>query len=313
MADQKITELTELTDPESTDVLPIVDISETTTKKITFGNLIPWIELTVIGNQQLEQDINILINSAAIASTLNPYDDMYLDIFKDSNGYSNTVDLGNTTAYFSSNYYINLTPSQGSINLNYGNSGQDTSTSFILRAILNINPDAKIYNVTWTPYKTGGEVQSYAKYFYSDLTSYQGTTKTGDTPTSETNPNPLKLVTYIEMWSRLSSSSGYNTGCNSCIAYNLTETYSDKLVQTIAQTITANPIAHMVYCHKTISGAGSVTYNISFDGGSTWVTNQTLETYNTSVHVGSSMKIKLNLNGTGDAVLSKDYAVMLYY
>lgn len=40
MANKKISELVELTDPESTDVLPIVDGTDNTTKKITIANLV---------------------------------------------------------------------------------------------------------------------------------------------------------------------------------------------------------------------------------------------------------------------------------
>jgi hypothetical protein len=39
MADQKITELTAYTPPIDTDVLPIVDITTSTTKKITWANI----------------------------------------------------------------------------------------------------------------------------------------------------------------------------------------------------------------------------------------------------------------------------------
>ena len=57
--------------------------------------------------QQLEQNLQILINSAAASSTLNDYDDMYVDAFSDADGTNDTIDTGNTTAVHGGEYYTN--------------------------------------------------------------------------------------------------------------------------------------------------------------------------------------------------------------
>lgn len=129
-------------------------------------------------------------------------------------------------------------------------------------------------------------------------------------------------VTYPISGTNLDWVSGrYDGGDSSNQAWSLTKiTYtsggigSDSLVQTNAQSITADPTAHQLYCHNSLEGSGSITYDISFDGGSTWITDQEINTKNTSVHDGSSMIIKINLNGVGAGNTSeiKDYAIMLY-
>ena len=55
--------------------------------------------------QQLQQNINILINSEASATNLGQYDTMISDRFINANGQLNTVDTANTTAGFSSKTY----------------------------------------------------------------------------------------------------------------------------------------------------------------------------------------------------------------
>ena len=56
-------------------------------------------------------------------------------------------------------------------------------------------------------------------------------------------------------------------------------------------------------------------YDISFDNGATFETGQSLNVRNTSVHAGSQMIFKLNLDAgaSSDIASSKDYAIMLFY
>ncbi|HUV85226.1 MAG TPA: hypothetical protein VMV86_05905, partial [Methanosarcinales archaeon] len=49
MVDKKITELTDYTPPIDTDVIPIVDITTTTTKKVTWANIKATIKAYILG------------------------------------------------------------------------------------------------------------------------------------------------------------------------------------------------------------------------------------------------------------------------
>jgi hypothetical protein len=86
------------------------------------------VDLSYLDQQQLEQDINILINSVASSSTLNDYDDMFVDKFTDSNGALNTIDTGNTTAFFDTNKYSNYLQRENNwfkFENNFTDSGKD--------------------------------------------------------------------------------------------------------------------------------------------------------------------------------------------
>ena len=286
-----------------------------------------------------EQSLNILINSAAASSTLNDYEDMFLDIFSDADGNDNTVDIENTTAAFSTDKYDNIAAdfpfnsgftldttsaetNLGGYNISVDNtcelksvtkSAECNATTAYLRSTptgVDIATATIVGNTAiFSPTQTLTQGQNYSIMVGSGGSSY-----TRDLETSISYP---VNGSYINLTGGIFSN---NDTPQSTVAMNIdsitiTSTTANRIVQTNAQAITANPTGHQVYSHNTLAGTGNITYDISFDGGTTWVTGQSLNTKNTSVHAGSSMKIKLNLNGTGSGNTSsaKDYAIMLYY
>lgn len=72
MADAKITSLTNYTQPISTDVLPIVDISTSTTKKVTWANLFasPTLITPVLGVATATSINKVALTQPAAAATL---------------------------------------------------------------------------------------------------------------------------------------------------------------------------------------------------------------------------------------------------
>jgi hypothetical protein len=359
------------------------------------------VDLSNLYQQQLEQDINILINSVASSSTLNDYDDMFVDKFTDSNGALNTIDTGNTTAFFDTNKYSNYLQRENNwfkFENNFTDSGKDgditltnngasfsSSTHKLGSYSLSVNNNyvamtdfpaidvantkgslffwiysesssnhiiiqpssGDVFRLTWgdgvglilrfgstQPAPTdlrgawhhlgvvwdNGSVQ-----YYKDGTTWESE-KTGQTGTTDTdytigkdslNQYSQNYIDDFRLYENYKLSSSeisalYNSGSGK--EGGLVEG-TDKIVQTEAQTITANPTAHQLYSHTTTAGTGSVTYDISFDGGTTWVEDQTLNTKNTSVHNGTSMIIKLNLNAGASEGKAEadDYGIMLYY
>ncbi len=275
------------------------------------------VDLSGINKQQLEQDLNILINSAS-ASALNDYEDMFLDIFSDSDGYDGTIDTANTDAVFDTDKYKNGADGEGVFQTN---ASQATSTS--------INPSfTKVKTLTVNSLvtkgmneirinQTGYQVTCKYKFIYADATPDAEVSNGHNTDSyawkTYTNPNPAVEVATIEVW--LAKQNGAATAYEQSDTLYKTFTITDSIVQTNAQSIDADPQGHQVFCHSSVAGTGSVTYDISFDGGTTWVTDQAVNTKNTSVHAGSSMKVKLNLNGVGagNTAEASDYAVMLDY
>lgn len=256
--------------------------------------------------------LNVLINSAS-ASALNDYDEMFLDRFSDSDGYDGTIDTGNTTAEFKTDKYSNNVSVVGGTEATEYSTTSNYPTYVTLYDFTGINQKvSKVVNEIKCP--TGGTAYCDVVFYYDDVTdSTVNNSAQTDTYVEKTytNPFPDKIVTHIEI--NLCDSGSPTAYTQNNVWHKFLP--SNKIIQTNAQTIDADPIAHQIYCHNTLAGSGSITYDISFDGGSTWVTDQAVNTKNISVHAGSSMIVKLNLNGTGagNTAEAEDYAVMLDY
>ena len=293
-----------------------------------------------------ELAINILINSAAIASTLNPYDDMYLDIFNVAAGNDGTVNTGNTTATYDSGaeVYKNLAESGSPANDATGFTNDSGSTETpksgmrvvaqtdcVLKTVTKLSTctatQCYLHNSDGT--SVGSLIEQVA--FSGDVATFSSVAVMGSGSTyailcDNNGSNFTRNVEFTPGYpisgTNVDITAGFNLGSiDSSNGFNFANINSDalvpadKLVETNAQSITANPIAHQLYCHNTTTSTGNVTYDVSFDGGTTWVTGQALNTYNTSVHTGSSMLVRINLNegaSSGEVELS-DYAIMLFY
>lgn len=94
-------------------------------------------------------------------------------------------------------------------------------------------------------------------------------------------------------------------------------TPANALVQTNAQALSFAPAYAFVHVKDiTLAGTGAATFDISYDGGSTWDSEgNALDTKIASVDSsGKSMVIQINLTGTGSGNTStiKDYEVILW-
>jgi len=261
--------------------------------------------------QQLEQNLNGIY--VAILATFYGYSSMFLDIFSSAGGILSSVDTGNTTAYFLTNLYDN----GGVIDFSNAAVVEEDNDAYVLKKtfedLSGTTPNVTNQIRSSSPAEIG---YCKVKYYYSDETTEEvEQSQYGDTWTSKTYTNPYsaKGVDKIEVYLR-TSSSGIDAEEKST-AFTITRVPTKKIVQMDMRTIAANPVACRIYCHYSLAGTSSLTYDISFDNGTTWVTDQSLNIKNTSVHDGTQMILRLNLNGegTGNRATVSDYSMMLYY
>lgn len=293
-------------------------------------------DLTDFINQNLQQNLNILINSAGASTTLNDYDNMFLDIFSDADGTDNTINTGNTDAVFLTNKYANGSSSIDAHGKTFNNTYNTANSGGVK---IHTNTSCTITTVVKPPLSTATRcILENSAHTVLETVSFSGDTATLSTAlTNNTDywvlvdnngsamnhrnadqgtaifPINKTNINYISTW--INGLEVITTYIYDILSIETTNTPSNKVIQTNMQTITANPTAHQVYCHNAVAGTGSVTYDISFDNGSTWVTGQAVNTKNTSVHNGTQLVFKLNLNGVGagNTAEANDYAIMLFY
>ena len=293
-------------------------------------------DVTEIQKILQENAIQILINSAGATTTLNDWDDMYIDRFTDADGQLNTVDTGNTTATFITDRYKNA----GSDVVDaHGFTIDDTnSTSAKMGERFTVVNSCTITKVVKTANATG-MTKCYIYASHNPLADLLGeATADGNDFVFNVDVSATDVIYIVfddagasDVYSKqIGASYPYNmTNLNMTSTCDNTTTATDrvrtlesvtsnipanKLLQTDMATITANPTGHQLFCKNTLGGAGAITYDVSFDNGSTWVTGQALNTKNTDVHAGTQMIIKVNLTGAGaNTVEVNNYAIMLFY
>ena len=297
-------------------------------------------DLSPIQKQLLEMDLNILINSTASSSTLNDWESMFIDIFTDADGTNNTIDTGNTTAVFrtGNNSYSNIT----SVDTNETSGITFNTTASIsdyygfhihANSNLVLTEIKKHASCTATKgyltdddgniLKSASFIGDYAFIFYpliSGTNYYIGAGSDGSDydvhydsgalgyPINNTNINFLSGSNNL--------GSEHATLGSNIIQVSTTTTVENTLIQTNVTTVKTGATHTQLFSHNTITGTGTITYDISMDNGATYTTNLTLNTKNAITSTtGTQMIIKLNLNGIGvdNIVKAKDYSIMLFY
>jgi len=267
------------------------------------------------------------------------FDDMLIDVFIDADGANNTIDTGNTTALFFTDKYKNFdwesptTDGHGKVLATFGGpttvkygmgittktkqirltkvtkSGSGATKSYILasdkttilsqadyvgnEATHDIVLDAStIYYILNDA--AGGSYQKYgvssASYPY-DETNFEWTTGFGSG--EEYSEYVLEIVSI-------------DTG-----AY---APPTDRIVQTNALTIDTNPIAVQVFATNETGGTVEVTFDFKI-GTNDYQTGNALNTKILNSDTGSTITLKLNLNGVDfpNTAEASDYAIMLWY
>jgi len=123
------------------------------------------------------------------------------DIYTDNNGYLNTIDAANTTAYFSSDLYCSLPPAGEDV---YSNPSEVSTQSASFVVVKTFNVDKSIYHIT-------SEIRRYPSYagtvyLKAQFTDAEGSwdsteaTETGGVYVSKTlyNPYPERIPTTVD-------------------------------------------------------------------------------------------------------------------
>jgi len=261
----------------------------------------------------IENALNILEIQAADTITPDTSAQIASDIFSDTTGYNNTIDTGNTTAFFDTDKYTNE-------NILLENATQvdySTDATFTLKKTLNVNPDAQVYECTALVWNTGSSSPSTVryKYYYSDATTADVDVSTSTaTPTLRTfdNPQKAKTVTQIEVYLSRGASNGIVYESTSKV-YGSART--DTIIQTSKIDLPSTPSKFIVFAFRDeTSGTGTIDADISFDNGANYQTGVSLNTETSIIDAGDEMILKLNLNAGASAGMAeaKGYGVLFW-
>lgn len=278
-----------------------------------------------------------VLRLTANASIANPdYDSMFCDICSDTTGTDNTIDTGNTTASFSTNKYTNGGAETITGQTLDTNGGGENNSGLKIECLIN----GTISSITKNAYSnpTAVEVRETptGAAIANGTASFSGNTATFSTPPSLTTTQQYYyLIGTGQSQSKLKNSgtsypsagtasrivNGCYNGSDNAAAHHF-ESYvananaSNKVVRTNAQALSFAPAYVMLYAKNTIAGTGTITFDVSFDGASTW--DSTGNALNTKIAVsdGSSknMILKINLNGTGagNTANIENYAAIIW-
>lgn len=285
--------------------------------------------------------LEVLRLSAEGVLTAPDYDSLFCDFFADADGQDGTLNTGQTTAAFSTDSYIN---GLASANYAHGHAMASTESANTTKSGMKIACGTSAVSVVSITKKstcnaTKGYILDASKSVLA-TTDFTGNVATFSTPylltasttyyfTADLNGSTLTSyygggVSYPIAGTYFNWTGGQDTagGDNANTAFNIESanieiTPANKIIQTNAQALSFAPAFILVHVKdKTIAGTGTITFDASFDGGSTWdSTGNALDT-KIAVVDGSakSMEIKLNLNGTGseNTATAKDYGVILW-
>ena len=284
--------------------------------------------------------LEILRLSAEGTLTAPDYDSMFLDYFADVDGQDGTIDTALTTSKFSTDSYINLLQTleehgetfdtfDSGITLKTGNrvtvGGTGCKVLSLYKTTTCTATKGYVLDASKSVLATGdfaGNVCTFASaYTLAASTDYYfAVDKAGgayNTHQDQTVTFP-NASTYMDWTHGFYDTTDYTTRVYSVMSA-LVEGLAPEptIIQTIAQALSFEPVYILLHCKDiTTAGTGAVTYDVSFDSGSTWdSTGNALDAkINVTDASSKSMEIKFHLAGTGggNTAAIKDYEVILW-
>ena len=311
-----------------------------------------WVQISsasdAAGYEQIVANIvlEILRLSAEGTLTAPDYNNMFVDYFADEDGQDGTIDTAETTALFSTDTYTNNKPfetteqtlvtlNQKIATSNYAGYGIMVGDEAITLKEVEVKSDTtatKMHLFTGAVETAVVDITSKKATFNNVLaanTKYtlcaraEGASYDRSINTSASsfpyNYTDLSLVNYVNQ-AAVPNGSETNTGQAHVIqdiTYTKPKEPADYIVKTNAQALEFNPAYILVHSKdKTLTGTGSITYDVYFDGGTT--PDSTGNALDAKIPItdgsGKNMVINLNLNGVGTGNTSelKDYEAILW-
>ena len=279
--------------------------------------------------KDFEQDINILYNSIASSSTQKDYSSVYLDIISDADGYNNTINDGTSTATDNttnrSNNVAGTPETQNSAFSVGGTSstrtitGTCSTTGFFNRVYINANTGTHQVTIK----KNGVQIatkEAYGGASYFDFTAsdYSDFLISGDTWIILLTGDSTYQTASGKSYTGTNFSYTSQTICGNASAvdnFGFTPlTASNLYVNINAITIDETPEYFSLFCHNDLVGTGNITYDISFNNGTTTQTGNALTDKILLNHESTGQcLITIHLNGTGsNSATIYDYGLMIY-
>lgn len=305
----------------------------------TYNDVLAGIDLADLNNDMLQNAIAILKLEANATLAVQNYDTMFLDIFSDSGGYSNTINTGNTTASYRSVTDVYDNTPAGSPVVSTSGASYSGTQSLTAKAGMKVTPsaDVSIVSITKSSLSTAttgyitnssdavltsgtfsGDVCTFATpYELTASTQYIFQTDSGGSARNLTqSTTTFPVVDGAISWDVGRYNGGDTAGQGdevlSCV-YTPAGTPANKIIETNAITIPANPVAYQLYAENTLAGTGTVTYDIKI-GSNSYQTGKSLDTKYVNTDTGSTATLKINLNGTGsgNTANASNYALMVF-
>ena len=284
-------------------------------------------DLTDVEKMIAQNGLSIIDNTAQASLTAGTNANFVRDIYTISGGYLNTIDTGNTTANYSQNYSNAVlgTPE---------NSDDVTKTGYtysFTTTMTAINP-GYISHIKFY-ISTGQDLHITIVQNSETILDKIGTSVTGNNDISISLSEYTKIIEAGEFTisfrnniSKVDSQSSTKTNfsySNQTIPAQDTSTnwltyvpvtFSNKIVQTNAQTLSFTPTKAMIIAHETTTGPSSVTYDLSTDGGTNYQTGLSSGEEITLTNTGTSLILKQNLNAgaSSDEASATDWGVLFW-
>lgn len=310
---------------------------KTSTNEVFSSDGSNWSKVTVkLGELQtpiLEQALEILQIQASQTLTATDSAFIIMDLYSDSTGYKNTIS-GSSTAYFEGDTFFN-----GTFNKSGDFGTTSSSGSGVGKWGIKITPktdislkEVTLYSACNASYvlltddsnnviETAAVVSNVATFSGTTLlngTSYRIFANNGDSvfdnrfksTTLPSDSTDFTINAGVDNDGNLSYSGFWNIR-----TFKYSKNHSDLFVLTNEQTLTFTPTNFQIFTYKgSVSGTGSINYDISFDGGSNYQTliDENTPTPITDLGTGLILKQNLNAGASSGKASAKGYGVLIW-
>jgi len=294
------------------------------------------VDLTGLADQTAENALEILELQVASLITPDTQANLAEDYFSDVDGYKNSINTGSTTAYLSNNSYSNgITITNNTMGTLNNTNSYTATNGYKIKATANCLLSTITTSSTTTANRwlllnsskatiASGTITSHVgtinRNLVSGTTYYvvvdsSGSSYNGSYETTGTYPSAQTNITFIACVGNGTDSTGIRRAIDTITTIAVGTTGADKIIQTNTLTLPLTPSKFLIFPYrKYTTGTGSITADISFDGGSHYQTGVAINTITNITYAGTSLILKINLNaGASSGIAScAGYGVLFW-